>query len=230
MADELALAEGKGERPPYRLKPDWVRRLVQELLALFLGLALLLAIGLFILDTAPGHRWIVDRLAQVETSSGLKFRIGRIEGSIFGQSRLKNVAILDQSGTFFTSPEIDVDWTPGAWLYNKLTIERLHADRATLVRLPKLKPSLKKGPILPGFDIHIGELSIDRLEIGKAVSGTARVGRVKGSADVRSGRAVVKLDAAIDGSDRLLLDLDAEPDGDKFDIELRARSTDGGVL
>jgi len=230
MADEIALAEGTGERAPYRLKRHWLRRLGQELLALFLGLALLLAIGLFILDTAPGHRWIVDRLAQVETSSGLKFRIGRIEGSIFGQSRLKNVAILDQRGAFFTSPEIDVDWTPGAWLYNKLTIERLHADRATLVRLPKLKPSLKKGPILPGFDIHIGELSIDRLEIGKAVAGTSRVGRLKGSADVRSGRAVVKLDAAIDGSDRLLLDLDAEPDGDKFDIELRARSTEGGVL
>ena len=229
MAEAVVVQTG-GERPPYRLKRNWVRRLVQELLALFLGLALLLAIGLFILDTAPGHRWVVDRLAQVETVSGLKFRIGRIEGSIFGESKLKNVAILDKDGTFFTSPEIDLDWTPGAWLYNKLDIRRVHADRATLVRLPKLKPSTKKGPVLPGFDIHIGELSIDRFEVGKAVAGTPRIGRVQGSADVRSGRAVVKLGVAIEKSDRLLLNLDAEPDGNRFDLELRARSAAGGVV
>jgi len=227
---EAAVVETGGGMPPYRLKPNWGRRLLQELIALLLGLALILAVALFILDTAPGHRWVVDRLAQVETSSGLRFKIGRIEGSIFGESKLKNVAILDKDGAFFTSPEIDLDWTPGAWLYNKLSIRRVHADRATLVRLPKLKPSTKKGPILPGYDIHIGELSIDRFEVGKAVTGTPRIGRVKGSADVRSGRAVVKLGAAIDGSDRLLLDLDAEPDGNRFDLELRAHSRADGVI
>ncbi len=230
MAEAAAVADSGGGPPPYRLKPDWRRRLLQELLALLLGLALLLALGLFILDTAPGHRWVVDRIAQVETASGLRFKIGRIEGSIFGESKLKNVAILDQNGAFFTSPEVELDWTPGAWLYNKLHVERLHADRATLLRLPKLKPSTKKGPILPGFDIHIGELSIDRLQVDEAVTGKPRTGRIRGSADIRSGRALVKLDAAIDGSDRLVLDLDAEPDGDRFDIELRARSAAGGLV
>ena len=227
---EAAVIEHDGGPPPYRLKPDWPRRFLRELLALLLGLAFLFAIGLAILDTAPGHRWIVDRIGAIETSSGLRFRIGRIEGSVFGESKLKNVAILDQHGVFLTSPEIDLDWTPGAWLYNKLYIERLHARRVTLIRLPELKPSTKKGPILPSFDIHIGRLSINRLEIGKAVTGTPRVGRLVGSADVRSGRAVVKVNAAIDGSDMLLLNLDAEPDGDRFDLELRARSISGGVI
>ena len=227
---EVVLDERKPEQPRYRLRPNWPQRLLRELLALLLGLAFLLALGLFILDTAPGHRWIVDRIAQIETSSGLRFKIGRIEGSIFGESRLKNVAILDQEGTFFTSPEIELDWTPGAWLYNKLHIEKLHADRATLVRLPRLKRTGREGPTLPGFDIHIGELSIDRFEIGRAVTGTPRVGQVRGSADVRSGRAMVKLGAAIAGSDRLFVALDAEPDGDRFDLEVRAHSAAGGVL
>jgi translocation and assembly module TamB len=227
---EAATAERDDDPPPYRLKPDWPRRLLREFIALLLGLAFLLAIGLAILDTAPGHRWIADRIAGIETSSGLRFRIGRIEGSIFGESRLKDVAIFDQQGVFLTSPEIDLDWAPGAWLYNKLYIKRLHADRATLVRLPKLKPSTKKGPILPGFDIHIGKLSIDRLEVGHAVTGTRRIGRLSGSADIRSGRALVKLQAAIDGSDRLAIDLDAEPDGNRFDLEVRANSAAGGVL
>ncbi len=229
MAEVAVPQEGR-ERPPYRFKQDWPRRLLRELVALLLGLAFLLAVALAILDTAPGHRWIVDRIEKIETSSGLRFRIGRIEGSVFGESKLKNVAILDSQGTFFTSPEIELDWTPGAWLYNRLAVERVHAARAKLVRLPRLKPSTRKGPILPGFDIHVGELSIDRLEIGKAVAGTPRIGRLKGSADVRSGRALVKLDAAVGGTDRLLLDLDAEPDGNRFDLEVRARSAAGGVI
>ena len=229
MAD-VAVAEERPERPPYRFKPDWPRRLLRELLALLLGLAFLLAVALAVLDTAPGHRWIVDRIAGIETSSGLRFRIGRIEGSIFGESRLKNVAVLDQQGVFFTSPEIELDWAPGAWLYNKLSINRVHAEKATLVRLPKLKPSLKKGPVLPGFDIHIGSLSIERFEVGRAVAGTPRVGKVSGSADVRSGRAVVKLQAVIAGSDRLVIDLDAEPDGNRFDLEVRSHSAANGVI
>jgi len=227
---EVALDETRPERPSYRLKPNWAQRLLREVLVLLLGLVFLLALALFVLDTAPGHRWIVDRIAQVETSSGLRFRIGRIDGSIFGESRLRNVAILDQHGTFFTSPEITLDWTPGAWFYNKLSIRRLHADRATLARLPDLKPSARKGPTLPGFDIHVGELSIDRFEVGRDVTGTPRVGRIRASADVRSGRAMVKLGAAIAGSDRLALVLDAEPDGDRFDLEVRAQSAAGGVL
>ena len=227
---EVALDERRPERPPYRLKPNWPRRLLRELLALLLGIVVLIAVALVILDTAPGHRWIADRIGQIETASGLRFRIGRIEGSVFGESRLKNVSILDRNGVFFTSPEIELNWTPSAWLYNKLSIERAHADRATLVRLPEFKPTGRTGPMLPGFDIHIGELSIDRLEIGRAVTGTERVGSVRGSADVRSGRAKVKLQAAVAGSDRLSLIIDAEPDGDRFDVEVRAHSAAGGVL
>ena len=90
-----------------------------------------------------------------------------------------------------------------------------------LVRLPKLKPSGSTGPMLPGFDIWIGKLSIDRLEIGRAVGGKARVGRLRASADIRSGRALVTLDAIVDGADRLALKLDAEPDGNRFDLEAR---------
>ena len=56
-----------------------------------------------------------------------------------------------------TSPEIDVDWTPGAWFRNSLYVERVEADRLTLLRLPELKKTGKSGPILPKFDIHIGD-------------------------------------------------------------------------
>ena len=115
----------------------------------------------------------------------------------------------DARGIFLTSPEIDLDWTPGAWLANKLHIDSVTADRVNLIRLPKLRPSLKHGPILPGFDIHVGELAVRHLEVGPQVAGQQWRGRVAGKADVRSGRALVELAASLDGGDRLVFKLDA---------------------
>jgi translocation and assembly module TamB len=228
---EEALAADRSGSPPRRIRDDWPRRLAQELLALLLALLILFAGALVLLDTAPGHRFIVDRIAKIETASGLRIRIGRIEGSVFGRSRLKNVTVADNRGVFLTSPELELEWAPGAWLYNSLHIDRLAARQVRLSRLPSLRPTGRKGPILPGFDIHIGELAIDRLELGPAITGRTRSGRVRGKADVRAGRAMVELGIAIDGGgDRIALSLDAEPDRDRFDLDLRARSPGTGLL
>ena len=218
MAETVTVAEGS-EPPRRRLPKDWARRLANELLALLVALLFLLAGALVLLDTAPGHRFIVDRIGKFETASGLNVRIGRIDGSIFGKSQLRNVRVSDTRGVFLTSPNIVLDWSPGAWLENKLHIDSVTADRVTLVRLPKTKPSLKKGPILPGFDIHVGELRVERLDIGPEVSGKPRSGSIRGKADIRSGRALIELAAVMNnGGDRIAFRLDAEPDRDKFDV------------
>ncbi|MEO5971849.1 MAG: translocation/assembly module TamB, partial [Sphingomicrobium sp.] len=227
---EVVLSEA-APPPQRRLRRDWRRQLGIELATFFVGLLILLAGAIVFLDTAPGHRFIVDRIAGLETASGLRIRIGRIEGSVFGKSRLKNVTVADRQGVFLTSPELTLDWSPGAWLYNSLHIDKLTAERVTLTRLPRLKPTGRTGPILPGFDIHIGELVIKRLELAPAVTGTARSGSVRGTADIRAGRAMVELAAAIDnGGDRLAIALDAEPDRDRFDLDARIVSPAGGLV
>lgn len=231
MADTLVDVRTGEPIEPRRLGSDWPRRLLNELFALFVAFLFLLAGILVLLDSAPGHRWIVDRIAGLETASGLRIRIGRIDGSIFGKSQLRNVSIADSRGVFLTSPNLRLDWTPGAWLDNKLYVDSLTAERVTLIRLPNLKPSTKKGPILPGFDIHIGDLRIDRLEIGPEVSGKPRTGSVRGKADVRRGRALVELAAVVsNGGDRIAFRLDAEPDRDKFDVFARVKAPADGLL
>lgn len=228
---EVAVDTQTRERPPRRLRRDWVRRLLNELFALFVALLFLFAGLLVLLDSAPGHRFIVDQLSKLETASGLRIRIGRIDGSIFGKSQLRNVTIADGRGVFLTSPNIKLDWTPGAWLDNKLYVDSLTAERVTLIRIPKLKPSTKKGPILPGFDIHIGQLRIDRLDIGPAVGGKARSGSVRGKADVHRGRALVELAAVINGGgDRIGFRLDAEPDRNRFDVAARVIAPADGLV
>jgi translocation and assembly module TamB len=228
---EAVIDTSGGDLPRRRLRRDWPRRLLNELLALFVLLLFLLAGLLVLLDSAPGHRFIVDQISRMETASGLKIRIGRIDGSIFGKSQLRNVSVADGRGVFLTSPNIKLDWSPGAWLDKKLYVDSLTAERVTLSRLPKLKPRTTKGPILPGFDIHIGDLRIDRLDIGAGVGGKARSGSVHGKADIRGSRALVELQARVDnGGDRIAFHLDAEPDRNRFDVGARVIAPADGLF
>lgn len=206
-----------------------MRRAKWVLVAL-LGLALLLLALAGLADTGPGHRFIADRIERLAPRSGLKIEIGSIEGSIYDEARIRGLKLSDPKGLFFEAPVIDLDWHPFAWLNNRLDIDRLHAKTATLHRLPRLNPGRPDAPILPGFDIRIGTLAIDRLEIGKAVSGQPRVGRLEGRADIANGRAVVDLTADAQQGDRLVLKLDSRPDDNQFDIDLALDAPERGVF
>jgi len=212
-----------------REQRSWPRRLASELAALILALVLIAGIGVILLDSGPGHRFIVDRIANIETATGLRIQIARIDGSIFGKTRLRGVQVADPQGVFLTSSEIQLDWAPLAWLYNDLHIDRIEADKVRLLRLPRLRPG-RGGPLLPGFDIEIGKLAIHRLEVARAVSGRERVGSVAGAATIRAGRAMVDLRAALLDGDRMALKLDAEPDADRFDLDVRALAPADGLL
>jgi translocation and assembly module TamB len=208
----------------------WLSRLAKAVVGAALALAILTAVLAVLLDTGAGHRFIADRIAAMAPRSGLRIHIGRIEGSIWSDTKLRDVRLYDPQGLFAESPLIDVDWQPLAWIGNRLVIHRLDAELATLHRLPRLRPSEQPGPVLPGFDIHVGRLRVAQMRIGKAVTGQPRIAGLVGEADVRSGRALVNLKAVVkDGGDRLSLLLDAEPDRDRFDLDVRLASPARGV-
>jgi translocation and assembly module TamB len=212
-----------------RERRSWLRRLAGELAALILALVLIAGLGLVLLDSAPGHRFIVDRVGKIETATGLRISIGRIDGSIFGKTKLRGVRVSDPQGVFLTSPEIELDWAPLAWLYNDLHIDRLEARKVRLERLPRLRRG-RGGPLLPGFDIEVGKLAIHRLEVAHAVSGRERVGSVNGAATIRAGRAMVDLRLALLDGDRVALRLDAQPEADRFDLDVRALAPADGLV
>ncbi|HEU0133882.1 MAG TPA: translocation/assembly module TamB, partial [Allosphingosinicella sp.] len=216
--------------PPPRRRRTWLSRLAKTVVAVALALAALAAALAVLLDTAPGHRFIADRIAAMAPQSGLRIHIGRIEGSIWSDTKLRDVRLYDPQGLFAESPLIEVDWQPLGWITNRLVIHRLDADLASLHRLPRLRPSDRPGPVLPGFDIHVGRLDVAQLRIGKAVAGRMRVASLAGEADIRSGRALVNLKAKVaDGGDRLSLLLDAEPDRDRFDLDVQLTSPARGI-
>lgn len=210
-------------------------RLAQLLLWIGFGLAslaLFAAAVVVVLDTSPGRRFISDQIERLAPRSGLKIAIGRIEGSIYGRMTLRNVRLSDPEGVFAESPKVTVDWRPAAWFANRLQINEFASPLIRLHRLPKLRPSEKKGPLLPGFDIRVGKLQIDRLTLGKPLTGGApRAATMIGETDIRSGRALVRLAARMrDGGDRLALILDAEPDRDRFDLDAAISAPEKGVI
>ncbi|WP_156679665.1 translocation/assembly module TamB domain-containing protein [Sphingomonas profundi] len=223
-AAEQEIATVPARRRRRRFRPlRWLGLVLLSLIALIVA-------GLVVIDTDPGHRFLADRIAAMAPRSGLRIRIGRIDGSIWGETRLRDVRLSDPQGLFLEIPELALDWHPTAWAANRLDIDRLATDLAILHRLPKLRSTGERKSILPGFDIRIGALDIRTLRIEPAVTGRRRIGRIAGRGDVRQGRAMIDLSAATSAGDRLRLLLDAAPDADRFDLETRLQAPTGGLV
>lgn len=201
----------------------------------WLGIALggpvaLLVAALLFADSDMGHRLIVEQIAGLRPSNGMRYNIGRIRGSIFNRATLVDIRISDPKGVVLRVPTAELDWVPLAWLGNRLDIRRLHVPIAMLDKLPQPLPTKRRGAILPAFDVHVGALTIDRIVVARTVTGVQRSGRLSAHAEVRHGRALVDLAAVVEGSDRLRIMLDAEPDRDRFDLDVHAQGTAKGVL
>jgi translocation and assembly module TamB len=228
-------SEAGAEKPPRSRGRRWTGA-IAKFLALIAVLALIgVAALVAFLDTAAGHRFIVDRIAAMTPASGLRIRIGRIDGSIWNTTMLRDVRLYDPDGLFAESPALAMNWRPVDFLWNSLVVNDLSADLVILHRMPQLIPSRETRPLLPDYDIHLGRLNVRQLRLDAAVSGRERVGSLSGEAVIRRGRALLGLRIGMrDGGDRLSLRLDAEPDRDRFDLDARiqapANSAIGAML
>ncbi len=204
----------------------WWRWLVGAIIALLA----IVATALLVVDTDIGHRYVANRIGDIRTANGLRFTVGRIDGSLYSNTRLVDLRVYDLDGLVFEAPRVALDWSPFRWFSNTLDIDRLAIDRAALLHTPRTRPSRTHTPILPDFDIRIARLSVGQLTLARGVLGTRRVARLDGRADIRSGRALVDLAARVAGSDQVKLRIDAEPARDRFDIDVSAQGAADGVL
>jgi translocation and assembly module TamB len=213
-------------------RPLWPRVLLW-LGGAILGLALLAVLLVLALDTQPGRRFVADRIAGYTMANGINMRVGRIDGSLYGAMVLRDVKVRDQRGVFATSPQIAVDWRPFAFVRSHVDVRSLTSPLVSVARLPELKPvpSEPNAPILPDIDIDIGRLKIDRIDLAAPVSGTRRLLTLDGTAHIADRRAQVTANAVtIGGGDRLVLKLDAVPDDNKLDIDLKLAAPRGGLV
>ena len=173
--------EDIAEERPARRPRRWLSGAAKGAVGLIVALLVALAALVGFLDTDAGHRFLADRIAALSPSSGLKIRVGRIEGSIWGDTLLRDVRLYDPQGLFAESPLIELDWRPTGWLTNRLIVDDLASKLVIVHRLPKLVPSDEPTPILPDFDIRIGRLEIAQLRFEEGVTGERRIASVSGS-------------------------------------------------
>lgn len=206
----------------------WISRIVALIILALLGA---IVAALFWIDTPGGHRFLIRNLANRDISNGLQVSVGSIEGSIYKHSRLRDVRLYDLKGEFARIDDADLQWYPLGWFSNRLEIDHLRIATARLDRLPKLRPGKKRSSVLPGFDIRIGDLQVQRLALGAALAGKPHAVRLLGRADILRGRAVVDMRAyAYDSADAVRFSLDSRPDERKFDIDAQVAAPAGGVI
>ncbi|WP_439467996.1 translocation/assembly module TamB domain-containing protein [Blastomonas fulva] len=227
MAEEPITPPDAVDAPTPRRPVRWVR----GLLLTVLGLAVAIGALVLALDTGPGRRFIAEQLAGYQLKSGLKLRVARIDGSIYGKAVLRGVEVYDTKRVFLTASTVDLDWRPLRFLANRLDIRDLVIRRGELRSLPVLNPGNPDDPLLPAFDIRIDRLRADGFVIRQGIAGARRVGNIAGKVDIRSGRVLVDARAALtDGTDRLAVALDAMPDQNRLMIDADVTAPTNGAI
>ncbi|MBN8807748.1 MAG: translocation/assembly module TamB domain-containing protein [Sphingomonas sp.] len=234
MAGE-ATADDAGETIVIVRRPWW-QSVLRWLAIVLAGLLALLTLVYVVLDTAPGHRFIVSQLARYTTETGLNIKVGRIRGSIYGRMELLDLRVSDPNGVFVTSPSATLDWNPFRFFGNHIDINELSAQTVTMTRAPALKPGDPNAPILPDINVDIGKLRVDRLVLAKSVTGDPHLIRFDGSVHIAERRAQIVANAdalrgpGILGGDKLRLRLDAVPDKDRLGINVVLDAPGDGVV
>ncbi len=182
------------------------------------------------LDTQPGHRLVIRQIEGLRPASGLRIAIGRIDGSLFNTTVLRDVRLSAPNGVFLRVAEARMAWEPLDLLANRLTVHDLSAPTAAVLRPPRFVPSATPQPILPNLAITVDRLRIDRLTVARGVAGPERSGRLALSGSAVDGRLVVNGQAILaDGGDRLTVRMDGRPDGDRFRLAATLFAPAGGV-
>ncbi len=228
---DIAVAEAKlGPNP-------WPRRAATILGAVVLAIIILMAAVYFGFNTAPGRNFVKNQIEAFEFENGLSIDIGQIEGSLYGEMRIRGLAISDPKGVFLRSPEVLLDWQPFAFVNGHIDIDILRADTMVLERLPELLETAQTDdPLLPDYDIDINRFEVREFIAEAPVSGERRVATLSGEAHIADRRAKVDFSAATlagagrAGGDRISARIDAVPDDNVLALSLDLNAPADGVI
>lgn len=213
--------------PEKGLKPSLLRRIAIGV-AVVLGLVIgLLAIGYVWLDSDSGRRFVAKQIAGMEFENGLNIGIGSIEGSLYGEMRLRDLTLRDPDGVFASSPLVRIDWRPFAFLRNHVDIRALIVPQMRLRRLPRFRETPPTNePLLPNIDIDIARLDLRRIDIDPVVTGRRHRAALSGKLHIADRTAVVSARGTtlggpgLVGGERLVVDLRAVPERNRLDLVL----------
>ena len=105
--------------------------------ASLLGALLLLCVTLLLLAaTGPGQRTLLRIAAWAASSPERAVSIRELEGSLFSQGRIAQVALVDAEGVWAEIEDIRFDWNPWALLGGTVDVESVGIGKLLVRRKP----------------------------------------------------------------------------------------------
>jgi len=196
---------------------------------------ILLILGVFLtaLNTPAGRRVLIQFATGIKLNSGLRFEVGRIDGSLYGAMTIHDLKVLDTKGVFLQSPVIHLDWRPFGYLDRHIDIHDFSSPRIEMLRRPVLNPAQnqpQKGPLLPNLRIDLSHIQVDRIQLDQPVLGTAYNLTLGGDAHIRHSQLTVAATAGSDKGDGLKVLLDAVPDKNRLNIDAALNAPRDGIV
>src|SRR5215469_1669954 len=149
-------------------------------LGVVLTLVIALIAAVLIAGNTAGGRALIERTA-TRLSDG-RLRLSGLSGSFPAAIDLAQLQLSDARGVWLTAERVSLRWSPLALLARHLKVQRLQLARLDIERRPLSQPSQGGG----GGGTHlsasdVGQLSIERLELGPELAGTRAMLSVEGT-------------------------------------------------
>jgi translocation and assembly module TamB len=216
---------------------SWLRRIAIGLAVLLGTILALLAIAYVWLDSSSGKRFVTRQIEGMEFENGMSIGIGAIEGSLYGEMRIRDLTLRDPKGVFASSPLVEVDWRPFAFIGSHVDIRSLIVPRMRLRRLPAFNETPPTNePLLPDLDIDIANLQLRRIDIDAPVTGQRHRASLTGKVHIADRTAVVSArgataaGAGFAGGESAVIDLRAVPETNTLDLTFRLDAPAEGLI
>jgi translocation and assembly module TamB len=148
-------------------------------------LVLLVAIVLIVPNTESGRAFISREASKLTDG---EVRLTGIHGSFPASLDLDRLELRDSQGLWLWADHISLRWSPAALLSRHVDVDLLHIALLHVERAPvpekNKPPSKSSSSSIPQTDLR--DLSIDTLELGKALAGDPASLTVKANAHLRS--------------------------------------------
>lgn len=190
-------------------------------------------------DSTPDDNGFLTNMLQRQLSGpGREIQLSGVSGLLSSRARIENITVSDDQGPWLRLENVGLDWRRTALLLGRVSINRLSADRVTLLRRPDIPaqtPTAEAKPFaLPELPVQIRlrDLQIGQVALEAPVAGVPAVFSVNGGLDLVRGAldttlAIHRLDAP-GGS----LDLTAAFSNStrQLALDLHLQEPDGGLL
>lgn len=208
----------------------WWRWLWLPFLILATLAALLVAGIWYLTETAGGRAFVARQVAGISLQSGIGFEVGRIDGNLLSTFTMTDLVVTDLDGMLATIPVVDVRWEPLGLIRKRVSISQIVIPEMRMLRMWSINPRDPDEPILPDIDIRIDRFAVGALVLEQPVLGREETIGTIGRVDIADGRLLMDVQATAGRGDRLIMMIDAEPDRNRFDLDLDLRGPADGLL